>query len=101
MSYRSTFTQFGSPCRNSPVPEFATILQSITGRVVENRTNIEGVFDFSFEWGSDAVPPGAAADRALPGFFTALQEQLGLRLASETDIVRFFAIDRAELTTEN
>lgn len=64
------------------------------GRVVLNRTGLTGDFDFKLDWAEDfgsGVPP----DSTLPGLFTALQEQLGLRLKSEKDPVPIVVIESA------
>jgi uncharacterized protein (TIGR03435 family) len=91
--------------------ELATMLAGFLaiGRPVLNRTALDGTFDFHipFEPGfvfgpnpGSPLVPGAAADSA-PNFFTAIQEQLGLKLQSERAPVDFVVIDHAERPTEN
>jgi uncharacterized protein (TIGR03435 family) len=99
--------------RSVTLDQFATMLAPRVGRVVVQRTGRNGLFDFDLEWGLDeaqaaalaqvtplgATPP--AADPSRPGIFTALQEQLGLRLESATGPVEVVVIDSAERPTED
>src|SRR5207237_714110 len=73
------------------------------GRPVLDRTGLDGRFDFHipFEPGFVAGPnrgsplvPNPAADSG-PNFFTAIQEQLGLKLQSEKAPIEFVVIDHA------
>ena len=65
------------------------------GRPVFDRTGLTGAYDIDIRWtpdGSDGqTPPGDA-----PSIFTALQEQLGLKLAPEKDQVEVLVIDKVE-----
>jgi uncharacterized protein (TIGR03435 family) len=66
-------------------------LSGTDGRSVVDRTGLTGVFDLELEWNSNDV--------AGPSIFTALQEQLGLKLESATDSVDVLIIDHAEHPT--
>ena len=75
-----------------------------------DKTGLTGKYDISMEWASDETAPGqspADAPAALPSdsadasFFTALQEQLGLKLESQKGPVQVVSIDRAEKPSEN
>lgn len=69
------------------------------GRVVQDRTGLSGGFDLDLEF-----TPGAAAPNDnpnAPGLFTALQEQLGLRLESARGPVDVLVVDRAERPSKN
>lgn len=94
------------------VPTLANIL----GRPVIDKTGLTENFDFKLEWTPDPgqgngfgsfgpVPPGLDAqppsDPNGPSIFTALQEQLGLRLESEKGPVEMIVIDRVEKPSEN
>jgi len=70
------------------------------GRRVIDRTGLTGQFDFDLEWTPLVTPPEAAApgvpDRPSetgPNLFTALQEQLGLKLESAKEPVPVLVID--------
>jgi len=67
---------------------------------VLDRTGLEGTFDLDLTFTPDAaaIPIGAAG---APSLFTALQEQLGLKLESAREPVEVLVIDRAEPPTAN
>ena len=69
------------------------------GRTVVNRTGLTGIYDVELRWTPDSVQP--AADDAPPGLVTALREQLGLKLDSDTMTLDFLVIDAAERPVEN
>jgi uncharacterized protein (TIGR03435 family) len=79
-------------------------LRGLAGREVNNRTGLQGNYAFTLTF-STPRPGGASPDAPLPGdppeFFTALQEQLGLKLQPEKTRVSVFVIDRLERPTEN
>jgi uncharacterized protein (TIGR03435 family) len=70
------------------------------GRVVVDRTNLEGTYDLNLTW---AVNTGAAASNAPigPSLFTAIQEQLGLKLESSKAPVKVLVVDQLEMPSEN
>ena len=91
-------------------------LSNQLGRPVIDRTGLTGSFDFNLEWtpdpgqsggpfGGGAPPPGIDAppppDPNGPSVFTAVQEQLGLRLESQRGPVEMLVIDRVEKPSEN
>jgi uncharacterized protein (TIGR03435 family) len=67
-----------------------------TDRAVINRTGIDGIFDFELKWVNQ--PTNNAEDVT---FFTAVQEQLGLKLEPATAAVEVLVIDRAERPDPN
>lgn len=78
------------------------------GRFVVNRTGLKGDYAFHVEWtpdpgqnlgGDSDTPPPAGADG--PSLFTALQEQLGLKLESAKGPVEVLVIDQVEKPSEN
>ena len=74
----------------------AKVLSSQLGAAVENGTRIAGSFDFTLQWQPDGVPIGDATTR--PSLFTAIREQLGLRLDVRRAPVDVIVIDRLSLT---
>lgn len=76
-----------------PMNEFARFLNVESGRTVVDRTGLTGVWDFDLKW-SRPNAPNPDPDR--PSIFTALQEQLGLRLDATTGPVEVLVIDRVE-----
>lgn len=69
-------------------------------RTVVDKTGLKGNFDLSLTWSPDDGS-AAASDSSAPSLFTALQEQLGLRLQPAKGPVSTLAVDHVELPTEN
>lgn len=76
-----------------PLSAFAGFLARQARRIVIDRTGLMGVWDFDLKW-SPPNTPDPDPDR--PSIFTALQEQLGLRLDATTGPVEVLVIDRIE-----
>src|SRR3954471_3755017 len=81
-------------------------LRGMSGRVVRDRTGLTGfyVIDFAYAPPNQAggPTPAVAADPSdAPSVFTALQEQLGLRLEPDKMPLQFVVIDHIERPTEN
>jgi uncharacterized protein (TIGR03435 family) len=70
------------------------------GRVVLDKTGITGRYDLTLKWTSDDATPPTAAD-APPDIFTAIQEQLGLKLESTKGPVPVLVIDHVAMPSEN
>jgi len=75
-------------------------LPNITDRTVVDRTGLTGKFDVHLEWMPDDLT-GNSADATGPSIFTALQEQLGLRLESTKNGVDVIVVGHAERPSEN
>lgn len=70
------------------------------GRPVINKTGIPGRFDFHIEFSpDDATPPGEPP--AGPTIFTALEQQLGLKLESTRGPGEFLVIDSIAKPSQN
>jgi uncharacterized protein (TIGR03435 family) len=90
---------------NMTMPELATRLTSLNaaGRVVVDRTGLAGGFDLDLYWSpartavSGAVPPEVDG----PSLFTAVQEQLGLKLEARTEPGDVYVVDSIEKPTPN
>jgi uncharacterized protein (TIGR03435 family) len=74
------------------------MLEGPTGRMVIDKTGLTDLYEFRLEWTPDDTPTDVATG---PSLFTAIQEQLGLRLQSATGPVETLVIDRAEKPSEN
>ncbi len=88
--------------------QLATGLSPFVGRIIQDRTNLTGLFDFELHFTPDAIPaavrgapnpPSVDPDR--PSVFTALREQLGLRLESTNGPVEVLVVDRIERPNED
>jgi len=81
-------------------------LSDATSRPVLDKTGLTGMYDFVLEWIPDmanADPEGSPQPRVTAGstIFTALQDQLGLKLESGKGPVDIVVIDRAERPSAN
>ena len=72
----------------------ATTLSGQMDRPVIDATEVTGTFDINLEWTPDV--PAAEGVPSGPSVFTALQEQLGLRLESRTGPVEVIVVDHAD-----
>jgi uncharacterized protein (TIGR03435 family) len=86
--------------------QFAEALAPFAGRVIVDSTGLEQPFDLEFKWAADqraapadGSPTPVQAD--MPGFFTALKEQLGLRLEDARGPVEVVVVDAVSTLTPN
>jgi uncharacterized protein (TIGR03435 family) len=86
--------------RHADMDSFARTLARQTALPVINQTGLEGFFTFKLRWLRDTA---RRPDPELEGasLFTAIQEQLGLRLRSEKAPVEVLVIDHAERPSAN
>ncbi|HET9833800.1 MAG TPA: TIGR03435 family protein [Vicinamibacterales bacterium] len=77
------------------------ILSPLTARQVVDKTGLDGLYDFTLTFALEASRPDAPlpVDPSAPSIFTAIQEQLGLKLESARGPVDVLVIDRAEKPT--
>jgi uncharacterized protein (TIGR03435 family) len=97
---------------NANMGHFVGLLQgSVLDRPVVDKTGLQGRFDFTLSWTPDdsqfrsfgprPAAPATPDANAPPGLFTAIQEQLGLRLERGNAPVEVIVIDRVEKPSEN
>jgi uncharacterized protein (TIGR03435 family) len=84
----------------------AEILSSIAGRPVHDETGLDGAYDVELKYSLEMAPPDAGAPTkdslmAFPSLFTALKEQLGLRLTGKKGTAPVWVVVRAEKPSEN
>ena len=83
----------------------ARTVSNQAGRIVVDTTGLLGGFDLELEFTPDPSAaggqPAAVSDTNLPSLFTALEEQLGLKLVPERRPVEVLVIDRVERPTDN
>jgi uncharacterized protein (TIGR03435 family) len=88
------------------------MLSQQLGRPIIDKTNLDGLFDISLEWATDptfAGPPGPGgvrgpdigASTSGPSLFTAVEEQLGLRLEPAKGPVETLVIDSVQRPSQN
>jgi uncharacterized protein (TIGR03435 family) len=98
----------GMKGQNLTMTNFAQLLQSgIMDRPVVDHTGLTGKYDLTLRWTPDQAefggrfPAGTESADAPPGMFTAMQEQLGLKLSAEKTAVRVMVMDRVEQPSAN
>jgi uncharacterized protein (TIGR03435 family) len=91
-----------------PISQLTLPLSQFAQRMVVDRTGLSGNFDIDLKWTPDALPQGPAPPGAPPlpsidpngpSLFTAVQEQLGLKLESARAPVEVLVIDHVERPT--
>jgi len=96
------------------MPYLAKHLSLTLGRTVVDKTGLTGRYDYKLDWTPDmdlaatgpmpGYPQRAAVqapDPSGPSIFTAIQEQLGLKLESQKGPVEILVVDRVEQPSEN
>jgi uncharacterized protein (TIGR03435 family) len=98
-------TQSGSPSSggrrftNNSMSDFALGMQSFLDRPVVDQTGLVGRFDFVLSWTPD--DSNTDPENPAPGLFTAVQEQLGLKLEPVKGPADVYVIDHVEKPSEN
>jgi uncharacterized protein (TIGR03435 family) len=105
-----THMGFGRIAGGMPMTSLARLLSDVVQRSVIDSTGLPGNFDLELDWTPDQLPsrpPGTPADQPLrmngvdidpngPSIFTAVQEQLGLKLEATRGPVEVLVIDHVE-----
>jgi uncharacterized protein (TIGR03435 family) len=84
--------------RDADLETLASSLSGEVGRIVLDETGLKGKYDFTLKWTPDEERGSADAG---PSIFTAVQEQLGLKLKSTTDPVDTIVVDHIERPSPN
>ena len=93
-----------------PIDQFCSYLSRATGHTIVDRTELRGKFDIRLEYLPDQTPPGPAAvdqhdgpAEIQPGasLFTALEQQLGLKLVPVKGTRQVIVIDHIEKPSGN
>ena len=79
------------------------MLAGALGRPVVDNTGLTGRFDIDFRAAPPQAGPGAAGSplAELPSLFTAVEDQLGLKLVQGRAPIEVLVIDRLEMPTDN
>ena len=94
---------------SAPLELLTRGLSTVLGRPVIDKTGLQGKFDWTLEWTPDPAPSpaGPAAEKSAPpdlsgtSVFTAIQEQLGLKLESAKGPAPVIIIEKAERPSAN
>jgi uncharacterized protein (TIGR03435 family) len=99
------------PAMNATMADLAGVMQTaVLDRPVVDKTGLPGRYDFTLTWTPDEsqfsglgvrVPAPSGDPNAPPGLFTALQEQLGLKLDSTKAPVEVLVVDRVDKPSDN
>ena len=88
-----------------PLADFARNLGPMTGRFVVDRTGLAGPYDLELKWTPENAPAATDAPNSPlsdgTSLFTAIQEQLGLKLEAQRAPVDVLLIDSADRPTED
>ena len=91
-SYSGKFT-----ARGISIDSLAMNLSNTVGRTVVNQTGLAGTYDLTLEW----APEGADASDPRPSIFTALEEQMGLKLKPARGPVDAIVVDAIKRPSQN
>lgn len=106
----------GLRAQGIPIENLVRHLSRQLGRTVVDRTGLTGKYDFTLKWtaderqapmlrGAEGTQPGSGGtsepESSGPSIFTAIQEQLGLKLESQKGPVEILVIDHVERPSEN
>jgi uncharacterized protein (TIGR03435 family) len=106
------FTDGKLTAQGVPLDNLASQLTEQLHQIVQNKTGLKGNYDFALEWtpdhDHDKPPMGAgeqgataSSDSTGPSIYTAIQEQLGLKLEAQKSAIPVYVIDRVERPSEN
>jgi uncharacterized protein (TIGR03435 family) len=82
-----------------PMTSLAKHLAGAVHRTILDKTGLKGNFDLTLQWSNDENPDSGAEQA--PSIFTAVQEQLGLRLQPAKGPVETLVVDHAAMPTDN
>jgi uncharacterized protein (TIGR03435 family) len=84
---------------NTSMPDLALLLLVEVDRPVVDQTGLQGRYDFQLKWSKDESSTGDP--NAPPGLFTAIQEQVGLKLQPVKAPADVLVIDKVERPSAN
>jgi uncharacterized protein (TIGR03435 family) len=95
------------PARNATMSDFVSLLQrAVLDRPVVDKTGLSGRYDFDLEWAPDETQfggevPVAPGDAPSAPLFSAVQQQLGLRLEATRGPIAALVVDKVERPSAN
>jgi uncharacterized protein (TIGR03435 family) len=99
--------------RNQSMTDFASWMQTVLDKPVVDETELPGKYDFQLKWTPDesqfatfraagaTIPPPSDDPKAPPNLYTAMQEQLGLKMGPAKTATDVIVIDHVEKPSEN
>jgi uncharacterized protein (TIGR03435 family) len=98
-SIHGNSNRFALTGQGIPMMSLAKTLAGQAHRTTADKTGLSGNFDVKLQWSTDDNPDPAG--EKLPSLFTALEEQLGLKLQPSKGPVETLVVDHAEMPSEN
>jgi uncharacterized protein (TIGR03435 family) len=95
---------------NTTMGEYAKAMQYVLDRPVLDQTGLEGRWDFLLKWTPDEsqftalgyrIPAPSGDPNAPPGLFTAIQDQIGLKLEALKAPADVLVVDKVERPSAN
>lgn len=86
---------------SNTMDEFVIGMNYFTDRPVVNETGLPGRWDFTLRWATDQVRASDPSADAPPGLFTAIKDQLGLKLEPAKGPVEVLVLDGVERPSAN
>jgi len=80
--------------------DFALCMQFFVDRPIMDQTGLAGRYDFNLRWSFEEME-ASSNPNAAPGLFTAVQEQLGLKLEAVRAPADVVVIDKVERPSAN
>ena len=84
-----------------PLGQLAPLVSLVVGRPVVDKTGITGLYDIELRFAPGAAIGSDLANPDAPSVFTALEEQLGLKLDAERETVEVLVITSIDRPSEN
>jgi uncharacterized protein (TIGR03435 family) len=85
--------------KSTAMTGLASVLSDQIHRTTIDKTGLSGKYDFTLKWSPDVIAD--APTDAGPSIFTAIQEQLGLKLQPAKGPVKTLIVDHAEMPSAN
>lgn len=84
------------------IKEMLSFLSPLQGRTIVDRTGLSGKYEFTLSWTPNSMTTDAPAeDESRPSIFTAVQEQLGLKLEVQKAPLNVLVVDHVERPSVN
>jgi uncharacterized protein (TIGR03435 family) len=99
MGVHGSRTRVDLTATDAPMTSLAKALANTVHRTIIDKTGLKGNFDLTLQWSNDENPDSGAEQA--PNIFTAVQEQLGLKLQPAKGPVETLVVDHAAMPTEN
>lgn len=86
---------------NNSLNDFAFGMQYFMDKPVVNQTGLDGRYDFELTWNPNPDVASETTEADVPGIFTAMKEQIGLRMDTEKTQVDVLVVDAVSKPSEN